>query len=207
MDRARFVLGVLLIVGVPPAILFWLLIHPLVGFWRKMGPAVAFTIVGGVCVGVGFGIYRFRGGILGPDLGTNWILILLGTILYAVSAWISVITKRQLKLGTFAGLQELSQADSGGVLLQEGIYGVIRHPRYLSVIIGTAGFSMFVNYVGAYLIVLGSIPALYLVTIVEERELALRFGPDYERYRSRVPAVFPRIWKRSEIPPERESGT
>ena len=76
------------------------------------------------------------------------------------------------------------------------MYGVVRHPRYLSVIVGTAGFAMFVNYVGGYLVVLGSIPALYLVVIVEERELSLRFGDAYQRYRSRVPAFFPRFPKR-----------
>ena len=68
---------------------------------------------------------------------------------------------------------------------------MIRHPRYLSVIIGTAGFAMFVNYVGGYFVVLASIPALYLVVIFEERELVLRFGAAYEQYRSRVPAFFP----------------
>jgi protein-S-isoprenylcysteine O-methyltransferase Ste14 len=108
-----------------------------------------------------------------------------------------MITKRQLKLRTFIGLQELSGADPGDRLLQEGIYGVVRHPRYLSVIVGTAGFAMFVNYVGAYLMVLASIPALFLVTILEERELAHRFGVEYEEYRSRVPAIFPRLPKRS----------
>jgi len=195
MDKTRFVLGVLLIVGVPPAILFWLLIHPLVDFWRRVGPAVAFTLVGTVCGGLGFLIYHSRAVLLGADLGTSWILILLGIIPYAASVWLSVITKRQLKLRTFAGLQELSEGDSGGVLLQEGIYGVIRHPRYLSVIIGTTGFAMVANYVGGYVMVLASIPALYLVTIFEERELAIRFGAAYERYRSRVPAIFPRFSK------------
>ena len=37
MDTTRYVIGVLLIVGVPPAVIFWLLIHPFVGFWRRVG--------------------------------------------------------------------------------------------------------------------------------------------------------------------------
>lgn len=193
MDTARFVLGVMLIVGIPPAILFWLLIHPMVGFWRKMGPGVAYTMVGTICGAVGYLIYHFRLEILGADLGTNWLLIFLGVIPYAGSVWISVLTKRHLKTRIFAGLQELSEPESGGALLQEGVYGVVRHPRYLSVIIGTAGFAMVVNFVGGYLMVLGSIPALFLVILVEERELSNRFGDTYQNYRSRVPALFPRI--------------
>ena len=117
MDKARFVLGVLLIVGVPPAILYWLLIHPMVGFWRKMGPRTTFIIVGAVCCLFGVLLYRFRAEILGPDLGTNWILFSFGFLLYAASAWISVLTKRDLSLQTFVGLPEVSQNGSGGVLL------------------------------------------------------------------------------------------
>ena len=61
-----------------------------------------------------------------------------------------MITKRQLKLRTFIGLQELSEADPGD----------------------------------------------RLVTILEERELAHRFGVEYEEYRSRVPAIFPKLRQR-----------
>ena len=197
MDKTRYVLGVLLIVGVPPAVIFWLLIHPFVGFWRRVGSWATYISMCTVYVVEIFLLYRYRVEILGTDLGTDWMIFSIGFVFYAASAWISVITKRQLKLRTFVGLQELSGADPRDGLLQEGIYGVVRHPRYLSVIVGTAGFAMFVNYVGAYLMVLASIPALFLVTIFEERELAHRFGVEYEEYRSRVPAIFPRLPKRS----------
>jgi protein-S-isoprenylcysteine O-methyltransferase Ste14 len=130
---------------------------------------------------------------MGADLGTSPALICCGVILYGFSAWLSVLTRRDLTLRIFAGLPELSPPDPGDVLLQEGVFGRIRHPRYVSVIIGTAGFAMFVNYVGAYLTVLGSIPALFLVIVFEERELAARFGAAYEEYRSRVPAMVPKI--------------
>jgi len=197
MDKTRYVLGVMLIVGVPPAVIFWLLIHPFVGFWRRVGSWATYISMGTVFVVEIFLLYRYRVEILGNDLGTDWMIFSFGFVFYAASAWISVLTKRQLKLRTFIGLQELSGADPGDRLLQEGIYGVVRHPRYLSVIVGTAGFAMFVNYVGAYLMVLATVPALFLVTLLEERELAHRFGMEYEEYRSRVPAIFPRLPKRS----------
>jgi len=197
MDTTRYFLGVLLVVGVPPAVVFWLLIHPLAGFWRRIGLTATYMIVGTLCVLFGVTLYQLRVGLLGADLGTNWMLVSLGAVLYSVSAWITVLTRRHLNLRTFAGLPEVSTPASGGILLQEGVYGVVRHPRYVSVIIGIAGFSMFVNHFGAYVLVLGSILALCLVVIVEERELAVRFGAPYERYRSRVPAFFPRISKSS----------
>jgi protein-S-isoprenylcysteine O-methyltransferase Ste14 len=193
MDSVRHVLGVILIIGVPPAVLFWLIIHPVAGFWRRMGAGITYVLVGGVCTGVAVGLFFFREAVLGTDLGTNTPLITLGILLYGVSAWLSILTKRQLSVRTFSGMPEVSGESSEGGLLQEGVYGTIRHPRYVSVIIGTAGFAMVVNHVGAYLMVLGSIPALLLVVFFEERELVDRFGAAYEEYRTRVPAFFPRF--------------
>jgi len=193
MDTTRRVLGVLLVVSVPPAILFWLLIHPFAGFWRRIGPRPTYLIAGFLFSLLVIALYLVRTTLLGPDLGPNWILLFFGCVLYSISVWISIVTRRQLDNKTFAGFPEVSPDRSKSVLLQRGIYGVIRHPRYAAVIIGVFGFAMVVNYLGSYLVVLGSIPALLLVVLFEERELADRFGAEYEEYRSRVPAFFPRL--------------
>jgi len=193
MDTIRYVMGVLLVVGLPPAIFFWLLIHPLAAFWRRLGPGISYGVVTVACVVLGVAFFRFRDPFLGRDLGTSWILTVPGLVLYALSAWISIVTRRQLSLRTFAGVPEIAAGDHGGVLLEEGIYGVIRHPRYLSVIVGTAGFSLFVNYLGTYLLVLASMAFLFLVIRMEDRELSRRFGARYEEYRSRVPSLIPRL--------------
>lgn len=193
MDTFRYVLAVMLVVGLPPAIVFWLLVHPLASLWRRIGTGRSYVILTVACVLVGAAVYRFRVQVLGADLGFQWALLLPGLVLYGASAWISVLTRRRLDLKTFVGVPEISGSGERGVLLQEGVYGVVRHPRYLSVIIGTLGFAMFVNYLGAYLMVLVSTLALLLVVVLEERELQARFGDRFEEYRSRVPAFFPRL--------------
>lgn len=200
MDTTRYVLGVMLVIGIPPAVGFWLVIHPLAGFWRRVGTAVTYITLLFLFIASCGLLFYFRDSILGPDLGTNLLLFIPGAILYGLSAWLSVLTRRQLSMKTFAGVPEIAKDGAGGKLLQEGVYGVIRHPRYLSVIVGTAGFAMFVNYLGAYLMVLGTVPALYLVVLLEERELSQRFGAEFEDYRSRVPAIFPRVGKKSVLP-------
>lgn len=195
MNRARMILGILLVVSLPPAVLFWLLIHPFAEFWRKLGPRPTYLISGVLFSLLVVALFLSRSTLMGPDLGTNWSLFLVGCILYFISAWISIVTRRQLDNRTFAGLPEISPEESKGVLLQAGIYGVIRHPRYASVIIGIAGFAMVVNFLGVYLVYVGSILLLLFVVVYEERELANRFGPEYEEYRARVPAFIPRFGK------------
>ncbi len=195
MDTARHVLGVLLVVMAPPAVGFWLLIHPLIRFWRRIGPRAAYLATTTLCALLGLLLYRNREALLGTDLGTSWLLVSFGGVLYVASGWLSFLTRRQLKLRIFAGLPELSGDGAGGVLLQEGPYAWVRHPRYLSVFIGITGFSLIANHAGAYLVVLASFIALWGVVGLEERELGRRFGAAYERYRSQVPALIPRLSK------------
>lgn len=193
MDTTRYVLGVLFVVSVPLGILFWYPIHAFPRFWRRAGMTVTYSVMGVFCVALGFFAYGLRGVLLGPDLGTNWILWIPGGALYVTSAWVNRMSFRKLPVKTFLGVPELTGSRGPEVLLQDGAYGVVRHPRYLSVLLGIAGFSLFVNYLGVYLMVLGSLPGMAILIFLEERELGARFGPAYDEYRARVPALIPRF--------------
>jgi protein-S-isoprenylcysteine O-methyltransferase Ste14 len=192
MDETRYFLAVLFVVTVPPAVLFWFFIHPFARFWRKLGPWPTYLTVGLVFLILMYVFYLFRGGLTGRDLGTDGLLIGAGCALYVVSAWLSLRIRRHLDSRTFVGLPEVSGGGEGDALIQDGMYGVVRHPRYLAVIVGTAGFAMVVNYLGVYLVWLGSVLGLLLLIPLEERELVDRFGSVYQEYRSRVPALIPR---------------
>ena len=76
-------------------------------------------------------------------------------------------------------------------LLTQGPYAVIRHPRYVEVLLATFAYAFFANYVGVYAVALATIPALHLVVILEERELADRFGSEWVEYAQRVPRYVP----------------
>ena len=62
--------------------------------------------------------------------------------------------------------------------------------------IGTLAWALFVNYVGVYVLAILTLPGLYLVAVLEERELLERFGDEYARYRERVPRFVPRLGTR-----------
>lgn len=202
MDTARRVIGILLVVAVPPAILFWLLIHPLAAFWRRLGAAVTYSLAGIAYAVAAFLLYGLRETLLGRNLGTRWPLLACGGALYALTVWIDVLRRRHLSPTALLGAPELSQRAYPGRLLRDGIYRVVRHPRYLSVIVGTAAFALVANYLGAYLVLAACLLALYPVIVLEERELVRRFGRDYEEYRARVPAIVPRRGR----PPSRAGG-
>ncbi|GMV07975.1 MAG: hypothetical protein AMXMBFR53_42500 [Gemmatimonadota bacterium] len=55
-----------------------------------------------------------------------------------------------------------------------------------------AGFAAFANHTGAWVTAVLTLPALHAVVLLEERELAQRFGAAWDAYRTRVPRWIPR---------------
>lgn len=190
MDTLRYALGVVLVVFYPPAVVYWLLIHPLAGWWRRRGPVVALVVVGLLCVGLSVLLFLVHDALMGRDLGTSWWAVGAGLLFYGASVAMEMRTRKQLDFRTLVGVPEVSESDPR--LLTEGMYARVRHPRYLGVILGTVGFSLVVNYLGVYAMVGAFIPVLYLVVVLEERELVGRFGGAYRAYQGRVPRLIPR---------------
>ena len=123
METARRVLGILLVVGMPPAIAFWLVIHPFARWWRQLDVRVTYALLAVCMTGVGVLLFAVREPLLGRNLGTNWLLIGIGAVLYLMSVAVSLLCRRRLSLKIFAGVPEVSRAAFPGQLLQEGIYG------------------------------------------------------------------------------------
>lgn len=192
MDTARYVIAVVLLVTFPPAVLHWLAVHPFAAQWRKLGAANAYLILGPAMIGIGVLLFLVRRPLIGADLGTNWTLVAIGALCYAASIVLESRIRRHLTFKTFAGVPELSSKNEPGVLLQEGVYGRVRHPRYVAVVFATLGFGLAANHVGTYVLFVLMIPFLLLITLLEERELAHRFGEAYTAYCARVPRFVPR---------------
>lgn len=103
------------------------------------------------------------------------------------------LTRRSLRhLGTEwamgAGKNEKS------TLVTTGPYARIRHPFYLAFFLLTAGFGLAVSRPLALLAALPlSAVGMALRIVREERVLDELFGEEHIRYRSRVPALLPRL--------------
>lgn len=195
IDRIRYLLGVTIIILVPLGLLHWLIIHPYARRWRRLGPISTYLTVIPVLAALGALLFRVRGQLLGEDFGANWSLIAIALVLSCLVTWLELQYWRQLSISTLVGIPELSQHRRGR-LLQEGIYGVVRHPRYLSAGIGLIANVLIVNYLGLYILVIAAIPLGYIMLLLEERELLDRFGDAYRAYQRDVPRLIPRLRRR-----------
>jgi protein-S-isoprenylcysteine O-methyltransferase Ste14 len=192
VENVRYVVAVLLVTSLPPALLYWFIVHPFVGFWRRVGAKWTFIFLGVFLIGSMTALYPVRGFLLGRDLGTRLPAILAGLPLIVASFVISRKRRKHLSFRTLAGVPEVAPQGQGPGLLQEGIYGRIRHPRYVEFTLGCIGWALFCNYTGLYVVTALTIVALYVIVLIEEKELRQRFGQAYVDYSARVPRFVPR---------------
>jgi len=192
VDTIRYVMAALIVATLPPAGIFWLFIHPFAGFWRKRGPWITYMVVGAASLALVLLAWLNRAALMGTDLGFRPLLAASGVGLYFISIQLEIKCRKHLKFNVLAGLPEIAPDRMESELLDQGIYGRVRHPRYLAILVGVLAWALFSAYTGAIWVALGMIPLLYLVTVFEEIELVQRFGDEYLQYRERVPRLIPR---------------
>jgi len=192
----RYWTAALLFVTLPPAVFYWYLIHPFAGYWRRLGPWPTYLVITPLALAGYWGLWTIKDPFLTVEYGFDPLLTALGAALYAVAVALEIKRSRHLKLSILTGLPELRRDAGPGKLLDEGIYARIRHPRYVAITLGIGGFCLFANYQGLYLMWVAMVPALYLLVLMEERELRERFGHAYVEYSRQVPRFLPRRAKR-----------
>jgi protein-S-isoprenylcysteine O-methyltransferase Ste14 len=91
----------------------------------------------------------------------------------------------------FSGLVAIQP---GHTLVTNGVYGVIRHPSYLGLLVNSLGWALaFRSGVGVLLTVL-LIPPLIARIRAEERLLRTHFGGEYEAYCRRTSRLIPGLY-------------
>lgn len=116
----------------------------------------------------------------------RWFGVALFAVGGALRIWPVFVLRHR-----FSGLVAIQP---GHTLVTSGIYGVIRHPSYLGLLINSMGWSLaFRSGVGVFLTVL-LVPPLLARIHAEENLLHSEFGDEYDAYRSRTPRLIPRIY-------------
>lgn len=192
MDTARYVFGCLVVIGLPPGLAWWFVIHPFIDVWRRVGARITITVGMILLVLSMVPLYWARDTLLMVDLGTSWPMVGVAVVCLVASVTIALKRKKHLTMGILAGVPELEEGGKGGSLLTEGPYALSRNPRYVEVIIGVFAYAAFSNYVGAYLVAALTVPIVHLIVILEEAELRDRFGDEYAAYCARVPRYLPK---------------
>ena len=116
----------------------------------------------------------------------RWLGVVLFTAGSALRLWpVFVLGHR------FSGLVAIQP---GHTLVTSGVYGLIRHPSYLGLLVGSLGWGLaFRSGVGVLLAAL-MIPPLLARIRAEERLLRTEFGAEYDSYRARTSRLIPGLY-------------
>jgi protein-S-isoprenylcysteine O-methyltransferase Ste14 len=166
----------------------------------------------------------FAGGSLSPgvreDRSNRWVIAVLGVI-GLLNAYLPAYTDRKefwtidgdtvrwIGVALFAAggalrlwpVYVLGHRFSGLVAIQpdhelvtDGIYGIIRHPSYLGLIVNSLGWALaFRSGVGVLLTALTLVPILARI-VAEERLLRAQFGAEYEAFCAHTSRLIPGVW-------------
>jgi len=124
----------------------------------------------------------------------GWILAIL---LFAMGFWLYSQSGKHFSAKQLGGIPELVPAHHEQHLVTTGIRARVRHPVYLAHLCEMLAWSL-----GTGLIVCFGLTAIAVLTgsimiRMEDAELSRRFGPPYEEYKQNVPALLPRLGRRS----------
>ena len=200
MDSIRYFFALMLVVTLPLLFFYWLLIHPFINFWRANGIGVTYAAILAIVAAGLVGLFSIRHYLLAVDFGTHYILVGLGVLCLALSGIMRFALHKRLTIASLLGLPEIAPDRYPRELVTEGMYARIRHPRYVQLLIALVGYALIANYLVSYFVVALWIPAIYIIVLLEERELRDHFGQAYEDYCRRVPRFMPRLGARKARP-------
>lgn len=190
----RYVLAVLLWMAFPPAFVFWISIHGLYPLWQKAGLKLTYSMNLIIVALLMVFIFLWKERVVTGDLGLNAICTVVAIVLWICCGFIEKQTRTHLSFKMLVGIPEVNPHHPESKLLQDGIYARIRNPRYVMVFLSLTGWSLYINYAGMYLLLLVVMAMIYIVVLLEERELRSRFGDEYMEYCKKVPRFIPALF-------------
>jgi protein-S-isoprenylcysteine O-methyltransferase Ste14 len=192
MEAVAYFVALISVMAAPAALAVWFVLHPFAPWWRRIGPVATYSAVGIVIAAVMWGIYSVREPLLRLHFGVRVPLVAASALLFGASLYMRVQVHRQVPAAVVLGFLEVSRRGPGE-LVTGGIYSKMRHPRYVGMWLAVAAVALFANYLSLYILALAYVPLIYLVAVLEERELSARFGAAYRQYRTHVPRFVPRL--------------
>lgn len=171
------------------------LIHGGVKWWRKIGTKSywLFLLFFGVLDLMALIlVLKFNAEILSWRLYNNpWAL--LGLTLLTVSTLSGAASLRALSFKTLMALPEINPDKTPSRLVSRGIYKHIRHPRYLEFVLEVLGIAIASGLGANFVLLLYFVPAMYLASVLEEKELMQRLGREYIDYKSKTGRFLPKL--------------
>lgn len=171
--------------------LFWLMVHPRAHKWREKERS-PFRVLIPAWITMWIGIGALTGPWRHVKLYSPAWGFIPALLLFAIGLFIYSRSGVHFSLGQLAGLPEirLDHRDDH-LLVTTGIRAHVRHPVYLAHLCEMLAWSLGTGLLVCWLLTAFASCTGAVMIRMEDEELEKRFGAEYRRYRSLVPAVVP----------------
>ena len=170
--------------------LFWLMVHPRAHIWRERERS-PFRVLVPAWIVMWFGV----GALTEPwrvialySTNFTWIPAVL---LFAAGFFLYSRAGAHFSWAQLGGLPEVRPGEQEQRLVTTGIRSRVRHPVYLGHLCEMLAWSMGTGLLVCWLLTAFAIATGAVMIRMEDAELEMRFGDEFRKYRSRVPAVLP----------------
>jgi protein-S-isoprenylcysteine O-methyltransferase Ste14 len=178
----------------PAVPLFWIPVHCRPGFFRRLGLAT-YLLPLVTWLPAAIMIYDQRSFLLGYTVEMPLAIKVVGFALLVPGVALQTWTILLLTGPGIMGMPEVTDKVEGR-MVTTGPFSLVRHPTYLSHTMMLLGVFFLTGVTAVGIVALIDALVINIIVIpLEERELAVRFGSEYEEYRKRVPSRF-LPWKR-----------
>jgi len=172
--------------------LFWLMVHPRAHRWRA-SDASPFRVLVPAWIVMWVGI----GALTGPWLdamfySTPWTWI-PSALLFGTGIFLYFNAGAHFSWAQLGGLPEVRAGHHDDRLVTTGIRSRVRHPVYLAHLCEMLAWSVGTGLAVCWLLTAVAMTTGAVMIRMEDDELEKRFGPQYPAYRSKVPAMLPRL--------------
>ena len=171
---------------------FWLMVHPRAHRWRANERSPFRVLIPAWIV-----MWLGMGALTGPwrslaIYSTPWSWI-PAVLLFAIGIYIYSRAGAHFSWSQLGGLPEVRSNHPDDHLVTTGIRSRVRHPVYLAHLCEMLAWSTGTGLLVCWLLTATAIATGTVMIRMEDAQLEKRFGIEFERYRSSVPAIIPRI--------------
>ncbi len=169
----------------PVVPLFWIPVHGLSRFFRKIG-LLTYIMPPLTWIPIIYLIFKFKEELLSFRYEMPVFINIMGLLLIVLGALLHIWTGKLLGLLGLMGIPEVTKRVRIK-LVSEGPFRIVRHPTYLAHTMLFSGIFMLTGVLTVGILTLADFLLVYFIIIpLEERELSERFGDEYAEYRKKV---------------------
>lgn len=171
---------------------FWFMVHPRAHRWRVRVRS-PFRILVPAWITMWIGVAALTGPWRHVTLYPTWWTWLPAVLLFATGIFIYSRSGAHFSWAQLGGLPEVRSGHQDDRLITSGIRSHVRHPVYLAHLCEMLAWSLGTGLIVCWVLTLFAILTGGIMIRMEDSELERRFGDEYRSYRSRVPAVLPKL--------------